>query len=163
MEKDSRIKLYQNEEFKGILYTKTKGVLNANGKYIMILNNNELYAQNNSFSLLYEEAKKNNLDILGFSSMISENEDIINKNLNLNNYFDTDIVFQPNISRILCYNISQPCSEMVTAGGTVDRFLQYLSAFRAVPEGERNGREYKYVTEVTYGTVYHTGRQSVGR
>ena len=72
----------------------------------MILNNNELYAQNNSFSLLYEEAEKNNLDILGFSSMISENEDIINKNLNLNNYFDTDIVFQPNISRILCYNIS---------------------------------------------------------
>ena len=33
MIKDSRIKLYQNEENKGILFTKSKGILNSNGKY----------------------------------------------------------------------------------------------------------------------------------
>jgi len=37
MIKDPRIVLYQNEENKGMLYTKTRGALHAKGKYIMIL------------------------------------------------------------------------------------------------------------------------------
>ena len=37
MIKDPRIILYQNEENKGMLYTKTRGVLHAKGKYVMIL------------------------------------------------------------------------------------------------------------------------------
>ncbi len=37
MIKDKRIILLQNEENRGILYTKTKGVLNAKGKYVTTL------------------------------------------------------------------------------------------------------------------------------
>jgi len=43
MVKDPRIKLYQNEQNRGILYTKTRGVLNAKGKYVMTLDEDNIY------------------------------------------------------------------------------------------------------------------------
>ena len=72
MNKDPRIVLYQNEENKGILFTKSKGILNAKGKYLMILEEYDIYVQIDAFSILYEEVEKNNLDILGFASIESE-------------------------------------------------------------------------------------------
>ena len=72
MIKDPRIILYQNEENKGMLYTKTRGVLHAKGKYVMILDVDDLYSQRDAFSTLYLEAEKNNLDILGFGLINSK-------------------------------------------------------------------------------------------
>jgi glycosyltransferase involved in cell wall biosynthesis len=43
MQKDPRIVLYQNEENKGALYSKVKGILNSKGKYVMILDHDDLY------------------------------------------------------------------------------------------------------------------------
>ena len=98
MKIDPRIILFQNEENKGALYTKTKGVLNAKGKYVMILGQKSLYAQKDTFITLYEEAEKNNIYILGFGSMIGD-IDISNYNLKINRYFETPIIYQPYISR----------------------------------------------------------------
>ena len=53
MEKDKRIKFYQNKENKGTLYTKTKGILHSRGKYVMILDQDDMYTQKDVFSTLY--------------------------------------------------------------------------------------------------------------
>ena len=53
MMKDPRVKLYQNEENKGMLYTKTRGVLHAKGKYVLLLDEDDIYAQKDAFSTLY--------------------------------------------------------------------------------------------------------------
>ena len=53
MIKEHRIVLYQNEENKGMLYTKTKGVLLAKGKYVLILDMDDIYVQRDAFSTLY--------------------------------------------------------------------------------------------------------------
>ena len=52
MVKDPRVKLYQNEENKGMLYTKTRGVLFAKGKYVLLLDEDDIYAQKDAFSTL---------------------------------------------------------------------------------------------------------------
>ena len=52
MIKDPRIKLYQNEQNRGILYTKTRGVLYAKGKYVMTLDEDDMYVQRDAFSTL---------------------------------------------------------------------------------------------------------------
>ena len=52
MIKDPRIKLYRNKENKGMLYTKTRGVLHSKGKYVMILDVDDIYAQRDAFSTL---------------------------------------------------------------------------------------------------------------
>ena len=63
------ISLYETEkEKRGILNSKISGILNSKGKYILFLNQNDFFTKSNAFDILYEEAEKNNLDILGFSS-----------------------------------------------------------------------------------------------
>ena len=71
MLKDKRIILLKNEENRGALYTKTKGVLNAKGKYVMTLDEYDMYVQEDAFEVLFDEAEKNDLDIVGFSSYSS--------------------------------------------------------------------------------------------
>ena len=66
MDKDKRIVLYQNNENKGIMYTKIKAILLARGKYILILDEDDIYGQRDAFSVLYREAETNNLDLLEF-------------------------------------------------------------------------------------------------
>ena len=98
MNNDPRIVLLQNYKNKGALYSKTKGVLNAKGKYVMVLDVDDLYAIENAFSSLYEEAEKNKLDILGFTSIQGnlENNTFINKSFH--NDFETPIISQPELS-----------------------------------------------------------------
>ena len=95
MMKDPRVKLYQNEENKGMLYTKTRGVLQAKGKYVLLLDEDDIYAQKDAFSTLYQEAEKNNLDLLGFGLLT--NKIHIKKWINIQNYMKTDIIYQPNL------------------------------------------------------------------
>ena len=71
MVKDKRIILIQNEKNRGTLYTKVKGILMAKGKYILILDEDDIYCQRDAFSTLYNEAEKNNLDLLKFRKIKS--------------------------------------------------------------------------------------------
>ena len=99
MEKDPRIILYQNEENKGILFTKSKGILNAKAKYLMILNEYDIYVQTDAFSTLYEELEKNNLDILGFASI--ESEFNLHKGQYIHNHLNTSIFYQPYVRKTM--------------------------------------------------------------
>ena len=96
MKRDKRIKLYENTNNKGILFSKSKGVLKSKGKYIMILDQDDVYTQYDAFSTLYNLSEKNNIDILGFSFVFGTN------NLTLINRFplrflETPILFQPKV------------------------------------------------------------------
>ena len=71
MKTEPRIILLENGENRGPLYTKSKGVLNARGKYVMTLDEDDIYCQRDAFSSLYYEAEKNNLDILSFIAVYS--------------------------------------------------------------------------------------------
>ena len=95
MVKDPRIRFYQNEENKGALYTKTKGVLLSKGKYVMTLDEDDIYIQRDAFSTLYYEAEENNLDILGFSILSTSIN--LQKKKKLYRYLKTNVIYQPNI------------------------------------------------------------------
>ena len=103
--KDPRLSLFKNEQYKGNLFTKAKGILKANGKYVLVLDRNDFYLQKNAFSILYEEAEKNNLDILGFASIMDGNIDLYNGEY-IHHYYETPILLQPNVSKRMYYNTS---------------------------------------------------------
>ena len=75
MKTEPRIRLFQNQENKGTLYTKCRGVSLSKGKYVILLDEDDIFGQRDAFSTLYELAEKDNLDILGFSSMFTESQD----------------------------------------------------------------------------------------
>ena len=96
MKKDKRIKLYENKKNKGILFSKSKGILKSNGKYVMILDQDDIYIQTDVFSTLYYIAEKQNLDILGFSFIYAyKNLTIVKKKPN--RFFESPILFQPKL------------------------------------------------------------------
>ena len=64
MKTEPRIVLYQNKENKGMLYTKSKGILLSKGKYIMVMDIDDIYVQRDAFRCLYVEAEKNNSIIM---------------------------------------------------------------------------------------------------
>ena len=97
MEEDPRIKLLLNRENKGALYTKSRGVLNAKGKYVMTLDQDNLYTNENAFSILYDEAKRNNLDFLGFSAIEASINISISTVVNYFNYFKSPVIKKPDI------------------------------------------------------------------
>lgn len=118
MVKDPRIKLYQNEENKGALYTKARGVLNSKGKYVMTLDEDDLYVQRDAFSTLYSEAEENNLDILGFVSFTTNIQ--VNKRKNIYKYLKTDVIYQPSVAKIMYNCDSFNCKRK---GGIISHFL----------------------------------------
>ena len=63
---DDRIRLFKNKYNRGILYTKSFGVTQAKGKYILIIDQDDIYINKNLFKILYETAKQKDLDIVQF-------------------------------------------------------------------------------------------------
>ena len=101
MKNEPRIKLLINNENKGQFHSKMKGVLNAKGEYILFLDHDNFYANKYAFSILYEESQKNNLDLLGFSSIVAGFKNItISSELTIAeylNYIETPIIYRPYI------------------------------------------------------------------
>ena len=66
MEEDSRIRIINNENNKGTLYSRNIGILSANGKYLMNLDNDDLFMDQTVFDITYNESEKGNFDIVEF-------------------------------------------------------------------------------------------------
>ena len=59
-EEDNRIKILNNEKNMATLYSRNIGILMSRGKYIMNLDNDDLFMYSDVFSKVYNEAEKGN-------------------------------------------------------------------------------------------------------
>ena len=66
---DPRIKIINNQKNMGTLFSRNIGILNANGKYIMNLDNDDFFMDIDVFSSVFYEIEKGNFDILGFAAI----------------------------------------------------------------------------------------------
>ena len=72
-EEDKRIKLLNNNKNMGILYSRCRGVLEAKGKYILTLDQDDMFFNEDLFDIVYEEAEKGNYDIISFIEVKDRN------------------------------------------------------------------------------------------
>ena len=63
---DPRIELINNEKNMGILYSRCIGVLKAKGQYILPLDHDDFFFDEDVFQIFYKEAKKTNFDMISF-------------------------------------------------------------------------------------------------
>ena len=66
--KDSRIKIINNQNNMGILYSRSIGVLSSKGKYIYCLDNDDLFYDRFLFNNIYDTAENKDYDIVEFNS-----------------------------------------------------------------------------------------------
>ena len=99
MENDIRIRLIKNRENRKILYSKSMAALNANGKYIIQLDQDDMFIRDDAFDLLYYEAEINNLDLVQIRDITINNYHIWD-NIKVN-YWKRHFIFKKK-----SYNIS---------------------------------------------------------
>ena len=73
---DPRIHIINNEKNMGILYSRCIGVLEAKGKYILNLDQDDFFFDENLFDSVYEEAEEGNFDIVSFMDLEIRNYDV---------------------------------------------------------------------------------------
>ena len=100
MKEDERIRLINNEKNRQILYSKSLAALNSNGKYIIQLDQDDIFIRDDIFDILYYHAENENLDIVQVRD-ISKTDLIFNNSTrikgNLIPEHNTYIKFQPEI------------------------------------------------------------------
>ena len=73
MKEDERIRLIKNIESRKILYSKSLAALNSKGKYIIELDQDDIFIRDDVFDILYYEAEKNGLDLVQIRDISKHN------------------------------------------------------------------------------------------
>ena len=73
MKEDERIRLIKNFNNRKILYSKSIGALNSKGKYIIELDQDDIFIRDDVFDILYYEAEKDNLDLVQIRHITKHN------------------------------------------------------------------------------------------
>ena len=74
--KDHRISHIKNKKNMGILYSRSIGALNSKGKYILCLDNDDIFYDENLFDKIFNIAESENYDIVEFKSFYVKRYDI---------------------------------------------------------------------------------------
>jgi len=109
------ISLFINNVNKGMLNSTITGIINSKGKYILFLHQNDFFAKKNAFEILYSEAEKNDLDVLGFSSLIDSGKYISHFN-------EIPLIKQPIIKQIM-YNVTKDGVNISRTGNSLFNYF----------------------------------------
>jgi len=105
---DDRIALVSHSSNLGVYRSRIESILNSKGKFVLLMDPDDMYLNENLFKELYDYNKKKNIDIIEFS--VYQQFDGRRKIFFPNNDFEThyhkfgkNIISQPELSNILYY------------------------------------------------------------
>ena len=101
-EEDPRIKLFKNEVNRGVFYTRLFASKKAKGKYIMYLDNDDMFSREDIFDIVYKEIEKTGHDLIEFNGYSTHDYHLINKDKKIKStsvYNKDTEIFQPELSR----------------------------------------------------------------
>ena len=149
---DPRIILLQNEKNMGTLYTKSRGILSAKGKYIYTLDSDDMIGIDDFLTVLYEEAENGNYDFVECGYL---HIDLIRKFISRVEFFKFHLWAKLIKRDLYLYIINRIGNDVLNRGIVQedDTFIIYF-LYR--------GTKYKYVNK--YGIFYfiHNNDQAWG-
>ena len=103
---DNRIKIINHSINKGVYFSRVEAILNANGKYIILMDPDDMLLNENLFKILYDYNLKYNIDIIEFRvyHQIEGRRSLISPNNHFETHyhnFSKNIIYQPELSYIL--------------------------------------------------------------
>ena len=105
---DNRIKLINHPKNFGVYRSRVESILNASGKYIILMDPDDMFLNQNLFKQLFENNLKYNLDIIEFSvyQIIEGTRKIYFPDNHFENHFHNfpkQIIYQPDLSNLLYF------------------------------------------------------------
>ena len=79
--KDERIKIINNTENRGLLYSRAMGIIHSNGEYIMDLDPDDELSNETDLEFLYSNTNSSQIDIINFGIITKYSNGLKNKNL----------------------------------------------------------------------------------
>jgi glycosyltransferase involved in cell wall biosynthesis len=106
MFKDQRIKIIKHSETLGVYASRVDAILASRGKYILLMDPDDMLLNPNLFLELYYYNLKNNLDIIEFTVFCFEekNSELIIKDSRYHYHNLEGIIYQPELSNIFFYD-----------------------------------------------------------
>jgi len=89
---DKRIKIINNNNNYGLLYSRAMGIINSKGEYLMNLDPDDELEGKDNLEFLYNKVKKKKVDVISYASLFKLNNETIIKCSNFDN-----ILLQPKI------------------------------------------------------------------
>ena len=145
---DPRIKIINNEKNMGILYSRSIAVLEAKGKYIITLNPDDLFFNDEIFDIIYNEAEKGNFDIISFIPVYINYYKSTIKEMSfvgLSNISDSLLVKQPELSYFLFFKNNSFKLENAQIWGKLIRSEIYKNAVDLL--GQKRYSKYSIINE----------------
>ena len=181
-EEDPRIKLFKNEINRGVFYTRLTASKKAIGKYIMYLDNDDMFSRSDIFNILYNEIEKTGHDIIEFNGYSTHDYHLINKEKNIKStsIYNKEIEFsQPELSRIRIKKINEDYVEINDSylwGKIIknDLMQKVIEIIGEKNYGKKmlfhdddcvnyilfkNAKSFKYIN--IYGIFYYTNQESI--
>ena len=181
-EEDPRIKLFKNEINRGVFYTRLSASKKAIGKYIMYLDNDDMFSRNDIFNIIFNEIEKTGHDIIEFNGYSTHDYHLINKEKNLKStsIYNKEIEFsQPELSRIRIKKINEDYVEINDSylwGKIIknDLMQKVIEIIGEKNYGKKmlfhdddcvnyilfkNAKSFKYIN--IYGIFYYTNQESI--
>ena len=105
---DKRIKLLTHKKKLGVYRSRIETIFNSRSKYILLMDPDDMYLNENLFRELYDYNNMKKLDIIEFSVLeqIDGTEKIVNPKYHFHTHyhkFQKEIIYQPELSNILYY------------------------------------------------------------
>ena len=105
---DERIKIITHEKNLGVYHSRIESILNSKSKYILLMDPDDMYMNENLLKELYNHNINNNFDIIEFIVFHQKegHSKIFYPNNNFERHyhnFSKDIIYQPELSDILYY------------------------------------------------------------
>ena len=181
-EEDPRIKLFKNEINRGVFYTRLTASKKAKGKYIMYLDNDDMFSRSDIFNILYNEIEKTGHDIIEFNGYSTHDYHLINKEKNIKStsIYNKEIEFsQPELSRIRIKKINEDYVEIndsylwgkIIKNDLMQKVIDIIGeknyAKKMLFHDDdcvnyilfKNAKSFKYIN--IYGIFYYTNQESI--
>ena len=105
---DDRIRLISHTKNLGVYHSRIESILNSKSKFILLMDPDDMYLNDNLLKSLYDFNIKNNIDIIEFT--VFQQYEYRNNIYYPNNHFEThfhnfnkSVIYQPELSEILYY------------------------------------------------------------
>ena len=107
--KEDRIKIINHQKNLGLYASRIDGILHSKGKYIILIDPDDMLLDPNLLEKIYKYNIKYNLDIIEYKVYhFYEKTGILELNINSNNNhyhkFNNDIIYQPELSNLFYYD-----------------------------------------------------------
>ena len=174
--------IFKNEINRGVFYTRLTASKKAKGKYIMYLDNDDMFSRSDIFNILYNEIEKTGHDIIEFNGYSTHDYHLINKEKNLKStsIYNKETEFtQPELSRVRIKKINENLVEINDSylwGKIIknDLMQKVINIIGEENYGKKmlyhdddcvnyilfkNAKSFKYIN--IYGIFYYTNQESI--